>query len=145
MKNKIFSSAIIAMPASIYLQFFNKYIFSDWDFLKYLVVLMVLDTFLGFIKHWIVKDVSSKAYGMIAKKIMVYCAVMILANVIQGFTVNGEQQATLEWFSTFCCTMLMVREGLSIVENVEAIMPGTFPTKIIKRLKDFDSNTGDKL
>jgi hypothetical protein len=36
----------------------------------------------------------------------------------------------------------MVREGLSIIENIEAILPGFFPASIIKRFKDFADKGG---
>lgn len=141
---RIYFTSVLAIPLSFFIQIFERYIFSDWDYLKFLVVLIILDTVLGFIKHWLIKDVSSKAYGLIAKKLIIYSSVMILANVCRTFTIAGESQISLQWFSIFCCTMLMVRESLSIVENIEIICPGTFPLWIIKRLKDFDNNTGIK-
>lgn len=133
----------LSIPISILSELFGYYVFSDWEFLKFLVVLMVLDTTLGFIKHWISHDLSSKAYGMIGRKLIVYSAVLILANVISHYKIDGETQTTLQWFGTFCCTALMVREALSIIENVEAISPGFFPKSIIRRLNDFNSETGE--
>lgn len=135
---------IITLPVNGFLNFFRTYVFADWEFVKWLVVLMVVDTLLGFVKHWLAKDVSSKAYGMIGRKLLVYTSIMILAHVFSRFTIQDELVTTLNWFGTFCCTALMVREGLSIVENVEAILPGFFPKSIITRLRDFDSKTGDK-
>lgn len=136
---------IVSLPVNAILNFCSVYIFSDWEFVRYLVVAMVLDTALGFITHWRNKDLSSKAYGMIAKKLITYSAALILSNIVTNFTVHGERVGTLEWFGTFVCTMLMVRETLSIIENIEEISPGTFPKAIIKRLKLFDSETGERI
>lgn len=136
---------IVALPLNVILNvdFFRIYVFSDWEFVKWLAVLLVVDTALGIIKHWFTNDISSKGYGMVGKKLIVYSAVMILAHVLSSFTVNNLPVTTLQWFGSFGCTVLMVREGLSIIENIEAILPGFFPKSIVSRLKDFNSEKKD--
>lgn len=52
---------LAALPLSPFLELFEKYVFGDWEFVKFLVVLVCID--IGF-KHWIAHDISSKAYGM---------------------------------------------------------------------------------
>ena len=80
---------MIALPITPFIELFEKYVFGDWEFVKYLVVLVVIDTILGFSKHYIKHDISSKAYGMIAKKIVSYSIVMIVAHVVATFRVGG--------------------------------------------------------
>ena len=133
---------MIALPITPFIELFEKYVFGDWEFVKYLVVLVVIDTILGFSKHYIKHDISSKAYGMIAKKIVSYSIVMIVANVVATFRVGGEQIESLVWFRYFACSALMVREAISIIENLEVISPGFIPKSIVRRLSEFDSNTG---
>ena len=133
---------MIALPITPFIELFEKYVFGDWEFVKYLVVLVVIDTILGFSKHYIKHDISSKAYGMIAKKIVAYSIVMIVAHVVATFRVGGEQIESLVWFRYFACSALMVREAISIIENLEVISPGFIPKSIVRRLSEFDSNTG---
>ena len=133
---------MIALPITPFIELFEKYVFGDWEFVKYLVVLVVIDTILGFSKHYIKHDISSKAYGMIAKKIVSYSIVMIVAHVVATFRVGGEQIESLLWFRYFACSALMVREAISIIENLEVISPGFIPKSIVRRLSEFDSNTG---
>lgn len=133
---------MIALPITPFIELFEKYVFGDWEFVKYLVVLVVIDTILGFSKHYIKHDISSKAYGMIAKKIVSYSIVMIVAHVVATFRVGGEQIESLVWFRYFACSALMVREAISIIENLEVISPGFIPKSIVRRLREFDSNTG---
>ncbi len=133
---------MIALPITPFIELFEKYVFGDWEFVKYLVVLVVIDTILGFSKHYIKHDISSKAYGMIAKKIVSYSIVMIVAHVVATFRVGGEQIESLVWFRYFACSALMVREAISIIENLEVISPGFIPKSIVRRLSEFDSNTG---
>ena len=40
---------------------------------------------------------------------------------------------------------MMVREAISILENCETISPGLLPKALVKRLSEFDSDTGQKL
>ena len=133
---------MIALPITPFIELFEKYVFGDWEFVKYLVVLVVIDTILGFSKHYIKHDISSKAYGMIAKKIVSYSIVMIVAHVVATFRVGGEQIESLVWFRYFACSALMVREAISIIENLEVISPGFIPKSIVRRLSEVDSNTG---
>ena len=133
---------MIALPITPFIELFEKYVFGDWEFVKYRVVLVVIDTILGFSKHYIKHDISSKAYGMIAKKIVSYSIVMIVAHVVATFRVGGEQIESLVWFRYFACSALMVREAISIIENLEVISPGFIPKSIVRRLSEFDSNTG---
>ena len=133
---------MIALPITPFIELFEKYVFGDWEFVKYLVVLVVIDTILGFSKHYIKHDISSKAYGMIAKKIVSYSIVMIVAHVVATFRVGGEQIESLVWFRYFARSALMVREAISIIENLEVISPGFIPKSIVRRLSEFDSNTG---
>ena len=133
---------MIALPITPFIELFEKYVFGDWEFVKYLVVLVVIDTILGFSKHYIKHDISSKAYGMIAKKIVSYSIVMIVAHVVATFRVGGEQIESLVWFRYFACSALMVREAIIIIENLEVISPGFIPKSIVRRLSEFDSNTG---
>lgn len=144
MKN-ISLTIMLSVPFSMITGFFEKYIFSDWEFVKWLIVLMAVDTVLGFIKHFIRNDISSRAWGMILKKIIIYSSVLALTHVLSNFCVAGIQVDSFLWFRTFACTALIVREGLSIIENIEEIYPGFFPSWVVKRFKEFDSNTAKKL
>ncbi len=137
--------ALLALPVTPLLELFERYVFGDWEFVRWLVVLMCLDTFLGFVKHWYRRDVSSKAWGMIVKKLIVYSCVLVLSHVMSNFAIVGNAVESFIWFRYFACSALMVREALSIIENVEEICPGFFPKAIITKLREFDSINGNKL
>ena len=151
--------ALIALPLSPFLELFERYVFGDWEFVKWLIVLVCVDTVLGFVKHWLSKDISSKAYGMIGRKLIIYSCVLVpvsythlrahetvlvLSHVMGNFSIAGQVVDSFVWFRYFACTALMVREALSIIENVEEICPGFFPKAIINKLKGFDNVSGKK-
>lgn len=136
---------ILTLPITPLAELFEKYVFGDWEFVKFLVVLICLDTALGFIKHWMSHDISSRAFGMIAKKLLIYSVIMMLSHVLASFAIAGEPVESFVWFRYFACSALMVREAISIIENSEDIMPGIVPAGILRRLKGFDNITGQKI
>ena len=144
-KSSMKSLTLMALPIAPLLEFVERYVFGDWEFVKFLIVLVVIDTSLGFIKHWIDHDISSRAFGMIAKKLIIYASVLVVTHVLASFTVGGEAVGCLVWFRYFACAALMVREAISVLENCESICPNLIPKWIVKRLSEFDSNTGQKI
>lgn len=123
-------------------KFINTYIFSDWDFLKFLFVAIAIDTLLGLYKSYLQHNISSKGYGMIIRKIIVYCAALICGNLMVKFTIGGKIEPGFGWIDNAVYSALIVREVISIFENIAIIDPSVFPSSILKRLKDFDTFTG---
>lgn len=139
------SLTLMALPIAPILEFIEKYVFGDWEFVKFLIVLVVIDTVLGFIKHFMAHDISSRAFGMIARKLLIYASVLIVTHVLASFSVGGNLVGCLVWFRYFACAALMVREAISVLENCETICPGLIPKWIVRRLREFDSTTGQKI
>lgn len=144
-KSSMRSLTLMALPVAPVLEFIEKYVFGDWEFVKFLIVLVVIDTALGFIKHFIAHDISSRAFGMIARKLLIYASVLIVTHVLASFSVGGSPVGCLVWFRYFACAALMVREAISVLENCETICPGLIPKWIVRRLREFDSTTGQKI
>lgn len=132
---------LFALPLSFFVDGIEKYIFKDWEFLKFLVVLIALDTLLSWIYHiFFTQDFSSKGFGMIFVKLITYGALMIVGHVMGSFSINNLPQETFTWFRSLILTALLVREALSIVENTGKIYPQGVPLWIRKYLKDFDEH-----
>lgn len=132
---------LLAIPFSFITDSVEKYIFKDWEFLKFLVVLIILDTLLSWVYHiFFAQDFSSKGFGMIFVKLLTYGSLMIVGHVMGGFTINNLPQETFTWFRSLILTALIVREALSIVENTGKIYPQGVPLWIRKYLKDFDEH-----
>lgn len=139
MIKSVFISALASVPLTIVTDCL-QYLISDWEFAKWIAVLIVVDTFLGFVKHFVYKDASSEDFWTgFAKKITVYIVLMILSNVLSNYTIGGHSVGSTEWMSQYLCVFMIVREAISIVENSNAIYP-ILPTKMIKRFKDFGEN-----
>lgn len=119
---------------------FTQYLVQDWEFAKWIAVLVGVDTILGIWKHLMKSDVSSEDFwGGFTKKIIVYLILMILSNVLANYTIEGQSVGTTEWMSKYLCIFMVVRETISILENINAVYP-ILPKKLLKRFKDFGND-----
>ena len=134
---KTLIALISAIPCTIATQIM-KYVYQDWEYAKWIGVAILIDTLVSLIKHWIMKDVSSEEFwSKFSKKIFVYIILLILSNLLANYTVNGQNIVPTEWMADYLCVFMMVREAISILENINAIMP-IVPIWLLKRLKDFN-------
>ena len=133
---------IVAIPFSPIIACFEKYVFGDWEFVKYLVAAMAIDTALGFVHHLLKKDFSIEGFEKILIKIICYGSALAVAHILSSFTVLGDQIIGFIWFRTTIYTALLVRECLSILNNIDKIKPDIIPPRIKKHLKYYDE-TGE--
>ena len=129
--------SVVSLPLSIVVDF-SRFLFQDWEFAKWIAGAVILDTVLGLVKHLMLKDASSGSlFGKFGKKIGIYIVLLILSNILTNYTVQGNIVGATQWIGSYLCVFMMVREGFSCVENIQAIYP-IFPTSFIRRLKDFN-------
>jgi toxin secretion/phage lysis holin len=112
----------------------QKYIFADWEFLRFLGVLIVVDTGLGVQRRWVAHAISSRGFSRLFKKAGIYLALLVLTHVLSSFTVHGEVNLFFKWFDTFMYSCMMAREALSILEHAALLEPRLVPRALLKRL-----------
>lgn len=130
----------VAIPLSLIKALFEKYIFSDWEFLFFLTVVIGIDTFFGLWKYWKLNLLSSSGFSRFFTKCIIYFAVLILTHLMTNFTVNGKANEIFGWVDSLMYSMIIVREAISIIENITAINPSILPAWILRRLKQFDDS-----
>ena len=130
----------ISFSVSTFSQFVNKYVYSDWDFLIWLGVLISIDTFLGTINAVAKSKWSSTRASKFFFKIMLYCVVLIVVHVVVNFKVNGDHPSVLNWFDDIAFSAMIAREATSILEKIALLKPDLFPAWILKRLEYFDQH-----
>lgn len=129
-------SLIVALPLSLIAEAL-RYVYQDWEFAKWIAMAIALDTALGIVKAGVKKDISSESFWQkFSKKIFVYICLLILSNVMQNYTVNGSNVGATEWIGSYLCTFMLVREAISILENVNAITP-IVPKWVLDRMREF--------
>lgn len=133
-KAVMLATTMTATTAIAFQAFFNKYIFSDWDFGKALLIIVVFDTLTGVWKSIKLHQFKSYTFGGFITKAILYS---IFLAVIQTLTaVTGD---TYVWVKPAAYTGIIAREAISCIENMGVIAPKLVPTWILKRLKDFDN------
>lgn len=100
----------------------NKYLFTDWSFLKWLVVLLILDLLTGIWKSYSKKEaMTSRGLRMTLSKVIQYSVFLIVIHVLVHFTIDGERVTMLDWLDDYAYTFLMCIEARSIWENINEI------------------------
>ena len=129
---------LVSIPLSPLIGIVEKYLFADWEYLKFLIIFMIIDTLASWWYHFKKKDFSSKGFSQLFTKIIIYSLLLIIAHGFASYSIGGETIEAMKWFRTFICTALLVREAISIVEKFDKIKPGIIPESITKRLKSFE-------
>lgn len=133
---------LISIPTLPVMDAVEKYVFADWEFLKFLTIAVVIDTLLGYYKHWKAKTLSSIGSNGLIEKFVLYSIVLVISHVMANFTVGGEPMPGAKYFTWLAYSGMMIREVLSVFENLGEICP-TLPIKgILKRLRSFNNETG---
>lgn len=131
---------LVSLPISAIVQFVSEYFFTDWHFVSVIFFLVLIDTLVSVVKHFVHKDASSEDFWKgIAKKFFVYVMLIIVVSLLNSLHISGDKLGTTEWLGTYLCVAMVVREVVSIVENSNAISPW-LPAGVLKRLKDFNEN-----
>jgi hypothetical protein len=120
------------------MHFFETYVFADWQFLTFFLILQVIDTFLVFYKAVVAKSFNIGLLGIVLQKIFTYICFLVLVHILANYTIEGEKNSFFGWFTGVGYSAIMVRESLSILENISSIRPELIPHWILKRLKQYD-------
>lgn len=108
-------------------------------------MVVAVDTILGLIKAIMNKRISSKGFGMVLIKIITYSSALITTSALVKFTVGGAPQSAFSFMNNMVFSAIMVREAISVFENISEINPSIIPPYILKYLQKFNSITGQKL
>ena len=95
-KAAVVSGLILSFPIHLV----ETYVFSDWQFIGSLIVLVILDTVTGAWKHWHKGTISSRGFGEFCKKLILYGCVLIVTHTLISFRVRGEVNVLFGWIDT---------------------------------------------
>lgn len=104
--------------------FITKYIFSDFTFLKYLAVAVIIDLITGVAKAKVKKRaITSKGLRDTIIKFIQYGSFLIITHVLSTFEVDGHAVNSLAWISKLAYEFIMLIEVKSVYENIVEINP----------------------
>ena len=128
---------------SPFVAYAEKYIFSDWEFLNFLFVMICADTMSGLIKAATQKNINSRAMGGMFNKIIVYFLALITTHNLSSF--GGHASGLMfGWMNAVVYSAIMVREAVSIFENISIVQPDIFPKRLLAYLQQFPNNFAQK-
>ncbi|RYD82924.1 MAG: hypothetical protein EOP53_02320 [Sphingobacteriales bacterium] len=138
MKNKLFEgSAIIILTGALH--YFEKYVYNDWNFLGFVLTLIMLDTIMGFLANWYTKSLSSMGWRQLFKKFIEYGTCLVICHVLTSFEIQGVPSGVMDWADNFLYAAMLVAESMSIGENwLKMNKKGGLMKKLLSRLSQFD-------
>lgn len=140
MKTKIALTILLATP----IHYLEIYIFSDWAFVIFMLVLVGIDVLCATLKLWKNKSISSTDFGLILLNCIIYAMVLVVAHVLTNVAIHGEKIIIFKWIDYVVYSGILVHVSISIFEKITYLKPGFFSSAILKRLKQFDAE-GKKL
>lgn len=132
----LLSASIFAVLSEL----FEKYLFNDWQYLIFMVTLVAIDSVLGAYAAYKRKELSSKGWGKIIEKLLIYFSFLVMTHVLMFVTINGQKVTLLSWLDDTLFFAILIREAISVVENAALINPGLVPKWLLAKLKSFDND-----
>lgn len=106
---------------------FNKYIFNDVGYLKWLTIAMFIDLLTGVTKVWVNdgwKQITSRGLRDTVSKCIQYGGFLFITHLITHFEVNGVViNQNFDWINKVAFEFLMLIETKSVYENLVKINP----------------------
>jgi phage-related holin len=121
-----------------WLKFIETYMYADWQFLNFLVVLVAINSLLGLYVQYKNHTLKWILVSLWFQKILIYACYLILVHIISHFTIEGEKNQYFGWFNGIANAALIIRESIYILENMGAIRSGLIPKWLLKKLKQYD-------
>jgi hypothetical protein len=135
MKTITFKLLVASLPLAAIIEATQKYLFSDFEFLIWLTIAMIVDLITGITKVWVKKGMSaitSEGLRKTVAKLIQYGMFLIITNVLVNFTVKGEAISPLAFIGDWSFILLIMIEIKSVYENIIEMRPGLdFVKKII--------------
>ena len=110
--------ALASMSITPLAVYFEKYIFADYEFAKWLIILMGLDLITG-----ITKAVNEKraitSYGLRRTiiKIIQYFSILILVHVLLNVIIGDVHLSVFSWIQDLTFIYLIITESISILDK----------------------------
>lgn len=126
------------------LSFVDRFLWSDWEFVVFLAVLVILDTLTGLVRAWQQRAISSARFQRVVVKVFAYAVVLVALHALSRHTVHGAANPVLKYLAPYLdatvYTAVLLREVLSIHENLAAVGFRVLPRFLTRRMRDFNES-----
>jgi hypothetical protein len=128
----------LALATSPVMFVIEKYIFRDWEFLRWVIILICLDLIWALRVAWKKRNISLRGFEKSGEKLAQYATLLILGHVLLHVKSANEPITVLSYFTLIIHTYIVSREILSILEKQILINPKYVPNWLLQRLKTFN-------
>lgn len=108
---------VLSITSAGWFAFIEKFIFRDWEFLTYLIIIVILDTLSGVYRNF--KDFS---FSLLTRKLMrkffYYMIFLVMIHGLRHFTVGGKENLLLNFVDIFFFGVIYLREADSVCRNM---------------------------
>ncbi len=130
---------------SVCAAFISKYLFADWSYTGFLLIVIFLDTVTGIWAAGKLGQIYSKSLRkQFCEKILQYGIALILVHGFSSHLVDGEPNPVLQmvvpYFKGFMYMLFYTAEAMSVDENLGKLGFKLFPKWIRKRMLNFNEN-----
>lgn len=138
----------IQIPVALISTLVNKYLFNDFEFLKWLIVVCFLDLLTGMWKVWITQGyqaITSRGIRDTVSKIIQYGSFLIITHVLTHFQIGGKATYfNWQWINDVAYEFLILIEIKSVYENIVRINPKMdFMKPILEKLTQMFKKEGE--
>lgn len=140
---KLWALATVITPI---VYFIEKYVFSDWDFIPYLLMVMVLDIITAWLRILLKtpkegeekEEITSRGMRQTIAKSVQYFVFLITIHLLTNIPVKGERIEIYDWIIDMAYTFLIVIEVNSIWENLMGMRNGFDLSVFMKKIANSD-------
>jgi hypothetical protein len=118
--------------------FVDKYIYSDWEFFSSVVIVVLINSFFGLIRHYKTGTLNPDKFFTIFYKLLTYLLLLIAFKAIVHFKINGETNTIFGWLDYGIYASIMIAEAKTLLENTAALGIFVAPKWIISKFEMFD-------
>ncbi|WP_299755298.1 phage holin family protein [uncultured Pontibacter sp.] len=122
-------------------QVFNKYVFSDWDFVPFLAVAITIDTLTGVYVNAKLGRIHSFRMRSLFEKLQMYVVGLIIIHGLASHLVDGSPNQLVQLIVPFgkgaFYFYMLACEAISVEENLQRIGKGYLPKWIKTKLMDY--------
>jgi hypothetical protein len=133
--------AIVLTP---FIFFFEKFIFSDWDFGISILILLLIDAFVAISVSLLKKEITvlKMIFEWLLRSLVLLCGV-ITVSVIDKALIEGKENGMIDWVHSGFLIVFLFAIGAGILNNLYLVYPAEWIKEVLKRIGFKKDNNSD--
>lgn len=135
----------LALATSPVMFVVETYLFNDWAFLVWVIILVCIDWVWALYLAWKTKTISKEGFQKGGEKLAQYATLLILGHILLNIKSGGEGMVVFSYMTMLIHGYIISLEAISILEKQATINAKLVPVWLLERFKNFrDTGKIDK-